>query len=88
MKNLTQHGTIYTTRFVPDTTTDEYRGQAAVRHNKADVLTWIKIKLQNKENLTYGNIIDEWEKRELLILITKTPRWKSKVNYEQRIFTA
>ena len=33
---------------------------------KADVLTWIKTKLQAGEILTYGDIINEWEKNEQL----------------------
>ena len=33
---------------------------------KADVLTWIKTKFQNEEDLTYGDIIDQWEKTEQL----------------------
>lgn len=37
-------------------------------HFKADVLTWIKTKLQAFEALTYGDIINEWEKNEQLKL--------------------
>ena len=33
---------------------------------KADVLTWIKTKLQAGEELKYGDIISEWNKKELL----------------------
>jgi hypothetical protein len=33
---------------------------------KADVFTWIKTKLKNEEDLTYGDIIDQWEKIEQL----------------------
>lgn len=35
-------------------------------HFKADVLTWIKTKLQAGEILTYGDIINEWEQNEQL----------------------
>jgi len=33
---------------------------------KADILTWIKTKLQAREMLTYSDIINEWEKNEQL----------------------